>query len=134
MSIKIDRLELGNKNQNKPIPEGERNQNQFRRPFVHRFFPRERRNNDIQRERRENEEQRIQPPFQNNHVRDDESYEIDEGELDDLEEQEHNISQFDDDSSSPFLTKADYHHATVLDHYEENDYQMFMPKICHEIP
>ena len=84
LSIKIDRLELGNKNQNKPIPEGERNQNQFRRPFVPRFLLRERRNNDIQRERRENEEQRIQPPFQNNHVRDDESYEIDEGELEDL--------------------------------------------------
>ena len=26
LSIKVDRLELGNKNQNKPIPEGERNQ------------------------------------------------------------------------------------------------------------
>ena len=85
LSVNIDRLELGNKNQNKPIPEGERNQNQFRRPFALRFFPRERRNNDIQRDRRENEEQRIQPPFQNNNVRDDESYEIDEGELDDLE-------------------------------------------------
>ena len=55
LSVKIDRLELGNKNQNKPIPEGERYQNQFRRPFVPRFLPRERRNNDIQRERRENE-------------------------------------------------------------------------------
>ena len=48
----------------------------------------------IFRGRRENEEQRIQPPFQNNNVRDDESYEIDEGELDDLEAEEHNISQF----------------------------------------
>ena len=69
-------------------------------------------------------------------MRDDEWYEIDEGELDDLEEQEHNISQFDDDSSSHFLTKADYHYATVLDHYEENDYQqeMSMPEICQEIP
>ena len=53
-------------------------------------------------------------------MRDDESYEIDEGELDDLEEQEHKISQFDDDSSSHFLTKANYLYATVLDHYEEN--------------
>ena len=32
------------------------------------------------------------------------------------------------------MTKADYHHATVLDHYEENDYQMSMPEICQEIP
>ena len=47
LSVKIDRLELGNKNQNKPIPEGERNHYQFRRPFVPRFFLRERRNNDI---------------------------------------------------------------------------------------
>ena len=86
LSVKIDRLELGNKNQKKPIPEGERNQNQFRRPFAPRFLPRERRNNDIQRDRRENEEHRIQPPFKNNNVTDDESYEIDEGELDDLEE------------------------------------------------
>ena len=47
LSVKIDRLELGNKNQNKPIHEGERNQNHFIRPFVPRFLPRERRNNDI---------------------------------------------------------------------------------------
>ena len=67
-------------------------------------------------------------------MRDDESYEIDEGELDDWEEQEHSISQFDDDSSSHFLTKDDYHHAIVLDHYEENDYQMSMPEIFQEIP
>ena len=67
-------------------------------------------------------------------MRDDESYEIDEGELDDLEEQEHNISQFDDDSSSHFLTKVDYHYATELDHYEENNYQMSMPEVCQEIP
>ena len=94
-------------------------------------MPRERWNNDIQRDRQENEEQRIQPPFENNNVRDDE---IHEGEIDDLEEQEHTISEFDDDSSSHFLTKVDYHYATILDHYEENDYQMSMPEICQEIP
>ena len=34
------------------------------------------------------------------------------------------------------MTKVDYHYATVLDHYEENDYQqeMSMPEICQEIP
>ena len=42
LSAKIDRLEMGNINQNKPILEGERNQNQFRRPFAPRFLPRER--------------------------------------------------------------------------------------------
>ena len=129
LSAKIDRLEMGNRNQNKPIPEGDRNQIQFRRPFAPRFLPRERRNNDIQRDRRENEEQRIQPPFQNNNVRDDESYEIDEGELDYLETEEHNISQFDDDASSHFLTRSDYQYATELDQHEENDYQMSMPEV-----
>ena len=63
LSSKINRLELGNKNQNNPIHEGERNQNQFRRPSVPRFLPRERRNNDIQRERRENQDQRNQLHF-----------------------------------------------------------------------
>ena len=47
LSTKINRLEMENKNQNRPLQEG--NPNQFRRPFVPRFFPRERRNNDIQR-------------------------------------------------------------------------------------
>ena len=70
------------------MPEGDRNQTQFDRPFAPRFVPRERWNNDIQRDRWENEEQRIQPPFQNNNVRGDESYELDEGELDELEEEE----------------------------------------------
>ena len=42
LSIKIDRLELGNKNQNKPIPEGQINQDQFRIPFAPRILPRER--------------------------------------------------------------------------------------------
>ena len=41
-SAKIDRLEMGNRNQNKPIPKDKRNQNQFRRPFAPRFLPRER--------------------------------------------------------------------------------------------
>ena len=52
-----------------------------------------------------------------------------------MEEHEHIISQFDDDSSSHFLTKVDYHYAIVLDHYEENDYQqeMSMPEIFQEI-
>ena len=125
---------MGNRNQNKPIPEGERNHNQFRRPFAPRFLPRERRNNDIQRDRWENEDQRIQPPFQNNNVRDDESYEIDEGELDDLEAEEHNISQFDDDSSSHLLIRSDYQYASEIDHYEGDDYQMSMPEVCQEIP
>ena len=79
LSDKIDRLEVGsrNRNQNKSMPENDRNTNKFRRSFATRFFPRERRNNDIQRDRRESEEQSIQPPFQNNNVRGDESYEFD---------------------------------------------------------
>ena len=52
--------------------------NQFRRPFVSIFIPKERRNNDIQRERKENEDQRIQPPFKNNLMNE-------EGEVEDIE-------------------------------------------------
>jgi len=47
---KLNKLEL-EKNSNKPVQEGDRNPNnpnQFRRQFVPRFIPRERRNNDIQ--------------------------------------------------------------------------------------
>ena len=61
MFAKINRLEMENKNQNRPMQEGDRNPNQFRRSFVHRFLPRERMNNAIQRERRDNEDKRIQP-------------------------------------------------------------------------
>ena len=32
------------------------------------------------------------------------------------------------------MTKADYHHTIVLDHYEENYYQIYMPEIFQEIP
>ena len=69
-------------------------------------------------------------------MRDDESYEIDEGELEDLEEQEHNISQFDDNTSFHFFTKVNYHYATMLDYYEENNFEqeMSMPEICQEVP
>ena len=43
----VNRLEMENKNQNRPLQEG--NPTQFRRPLVPRFLPRERRNNEIQR-------------------------------------------------------------------------------------
>jgi len=100
MSAKINRLEKENKNQTRPIQEGERNPNQFRHHFVPRFLLRERINNDIQRERRDNEDQIIQPHFQNNLIGDDESYEVDEREVEDLDEHEHDIDQIDDGFSS----------------------------------
>ena len=59
ISTKFNILEIENKNLSRPLHEG--NPNQFRRPFVPIFFPRERRNNDIQRERNDNEDQRVQP-------------------------------------------------------------------------
>ena len=65
LTAKINKLEL-EKNSNKPIQEGDRNPNnpnQFRRHFVPRFIPKERRNNDIQRERRETKDQRVPPPL-----------------------------------------------------------------------
>ena len=67
---KLNKLEL-EKNSNKPIQEGDRNPNnpnQFRRQFVSRFIPKERRNNDKQREKRETEDQKVPPPLQNNVV------------------------------------------------------------------
>ena len=51
-----------------------------------------------------------------------------------METEEHNISQFDDDASSHFLTRSDYQYATELDQYEEHDYQMSMPEVCQEMP
>ena len=65
LSTKINRLEMENKNQKRPLQERDRNPNKFRCSFAPRFLPRERRNNDIQRERKDNEDQRVQPPFQN---------------------------------------------------------------------
>ena len=85
LSTKLNRLEMENKNQTRPMQEGDRNPNQFSFSFVPRLLPRERRNNDFQRERRDNENQRIQPPFQINLIRDDESSEIDEREVEELE-------------------------------------------------
>ena len=70
LTAKLNKLEL-EKNSNKLVQEGDRNSNysnQFRRQFVPRFIPRERRNNDIQRERRENEDKKVPPPLQNNVV------------------------------------------------------------------
>ena len=45
LSAKLNRLEMEHKNQNSK--EGDRNANQFRRSFVPRVLPRERRNNDL---------------------------------------------------------------------------------------
>ena len=81
LTAKVNKLEL-DKNPNKPTPEGERNPNQFRHPFVPRFILRERRNNDIHREIGENEDQRVPPPFQNNVI--DEVEEVEYLQYDDL--------------------------------------------------
>ena len=73
MSAKLGRLEMENKSQNKLVQDNDnKNRNHFRRTLNPSFFPRVRRNN---------EDQKIQPPFQNNMIWDDESYEIDEMEL-----------------------------------------------------
>ena len=64
LTAKLNKLEL-EKNSNKHVQEGDinPNTNQFRRQFVPRFIPRERRNNDIQRERRESKDQKVPPPL-----------------------------------------------------------------------
>ena len=123
VSAKINRLEMENKNHTRPMQEGDRTQNQIRRDFVPRFLPRERRNNDIQRERRDNEDQIIQPHFQNNLIGDDESYEVDEREVENLDEHEHDIDQFEDDFFSHFLTKSNYQYSNMVDYHEANNFE-----------
>ena len=50
LSSKIIKKEMENKYQYRLVQEGDKkNLNQFRQPFVPRFFPRERRNNDDRR-------------------------------------------------------------------------------------
>ena len=93
----------------------------------------QRRNNDIQREKRDNEDQSVQPPFQNNLIREDESYEVDEREVEDVEDLD--IDQFDDGSSSHFLTRFDYQYAKIANYHESNNFEQVtcMPKIYQEI-
>ena len=112
LSAKIKRLEMENKSQNKLVQDNDnKNPNHFRRTFNPRFFPRDRRNN---------EDQKIQPPFQNNLLQDDDSYEINEMEIKDLEP---DIDQLDDVSSSQFLTKSEYHNAKMVDYQEMQEMQ-----------
>ena len=107
LSAKVNRLEMENKNLSRPVHEG--NPNQFRKPFVPRFIPRERRNNDIQRERKENEDQRIQPPFQNNLLNE-------EGEVEDIEYEDfdQDINHLEDELYESYLTKDQYLNAEIL--------------------
>ena len=89
LSAKVNILEMENKNLSQPLQEG--NPNQFRWPFVPRFLPRERINNDIQRERKDNEDQRVPPPFQNNFLNEEE--EDEELEYEDLDQNINNLEE-----------------------------------------
>ena len=125
LSSKIYKLEMENKNQNKPIQENDnQNSNQYRRPLNPIFFPRDRRNS---------EDQKIQPPFQNDMVENDERNEIDDFDFKDLY---HNIDQLDDSPSSIFLTKFDYHYATIYnsDHKDGLEKGSCIPNVCQESP
>ena len=82
LSAKFNILEMQNNNLSRPLQEG--NPNEFRHPFVPIFFPRERRNNDIQRERIDDEDQRVPPSFQNNLSNEEE--EVEELEYEDLDQ------------------------------------------------
>ena len=110
MSTKVNRLEMENKNLSRPVHEG--NPNQFRRPFVPRFIPRERINNDIKREKKENEDQRIQPPFQNNLLNE-------EGEVEDIEYEDldQNINHLEDELYERYLTKDQYQTFELLEDF-----------------
>ena len=90
LSTKVNILEMENNNLSISLQKG--NPNQFRRPFVPIFLPRERRNNDIQRERKDNEDQRVQPPFQNNLLNEEEG--VEDLEYEDLDQ---NINHLEED-------------------------------------
>ena len=68
--------------------------------------------------------------FQNNLLQ--ESYEIDEMEVEDLEL---DIDQLDDVSSSQFLTKFEYHYEKWVDYHGTNYFEQesFMLEICQEM-
>ena len=81
LSLKITKLEMENKPENRPVQKGDnRNPNQFRCLFVPRFFPMEMSNTD---------DQRLQPHFQNNLV--DETEEIEEVEMEDIDQEINNL-------------------------------------------
>ena len=107
---KVNRLEMENKNLSRPLQEGD--PNQFRCPFVPIFLPRERRNNDIQRERKDNEDQRVQPPFQNNLLNEEE--EVEELEYQDWDQ---NINHLEEESYEIFLTKDQYQNSEFFDDF-----------------
>ena len=117
-------LEMENRNQNKLVSKNDnKNPNQFRRPFNPRFFPRDRKNN---------EDHKIQPPFQNKLICDDESYEIDEIEVEDLDT---DIDQLDDVPSSQFLTTPEYHYEKMVDYHERDNFEQvsYMADILQEM-
>ena len=101
--------QMENKNLSRPLQEG--NPNQFRRPFFPRFFPRERMNNEIQREGKDIEDQRVQPPFQNNLLN-----EEDEVEVLEYEHLDQNINPK-EESYEFFLTKVEYQNYEYFDDF-----------------
>ena len=76
------------------------------------FLPRERRNNDIQRERKENEDQRVQPPFQNNLLNEEE--EVEELEYEDLDQSTNHLEE---ESDEIFLHKDQYQNDEFFDDF-----------------
>ena len=105
-------MEMENKTQNRHTQENDNhNPNKFRRLFNTRFFPTYRRNN---------EDKKIQPPFHNNMVQNDEYNEIIELEVEDLDP---NIEQLDDMPCSNFLTRYKYQYAKVSYYHEKYDFQ-----------
>ena len=126
LSAKVNRLEMENKNLSRPVHEG--NPNQFRKPFVPRFIPRERRNNDIERERKESEDQRIQPLFQNNLLNE-------EGEVEDIEYEDfdQDINHLEDELYESYLTKDQYLNAEILEDCSHDDIYQTKPKNSYNL-
>ena len=126
LSAKVNRLEIENKNLSRLVHEG--NPNQFRKPFVPSFIPRERKNNDIQRERKENEDQRIQHPFHNNLLNE-------EGEVEDIEYKDfdQDINHVEDELYEIYLTKDKHLNAEILEDYSHDDIYQTEPKKSYNL-
>ena len=74
----------------------------------------------------------MKPPIQSNLIQDDESNEIVEMEVEELDP---DIDQWDDVSSSHFLTRPEYHYAKMANYYETDNFEQgsYMLDISQEI-
>ena len=110
LTSKLAKLEMEGENVVRPVQEGgNRPPNQYRRPFQPQKI--------LQRERRNNDDQRIQPPLQNNFADDMEQ-------IDELEDNE--IHLVEKHIHPTHLTISDYEDALEIDQVFEDVYDSFV--------